>query len=82
MTDQQLLQRITCDPAVMVGKPVIKGTRLTVEYVLNLLTHGSTVEQIQDEYDGLEREDVQACLLFASRSLASTAFMPLMAEPA
>ena len=66
MTDQQLLQRITCDPAVMVGKPVIKGTRLTVEYVLNLLTHGSTVEQIQDEYDGLEREDVQATtLLFA-----------------
>ena len=82
MTDEELLQRITCDPAVMVGKPVIKGTRLTVEYVLNLLAHGSTVDQLQDEYGGLEREDVQACLLFASRSLASTAFMPLMAEPA
>jgi len=42
MTDQQLLNRITCDQAVVVGKPVIKGTRLTVEYILNLLAQGST----------------------------------------
>lgn len=70
MTDQQLLNRITCDPKVMVGKPVIKGTRLTVDYVLNLLAHGETVEEILDEYTDLKREDIQACLLFASRSLA------------
>ncbi len=82
MTDQELLQRITCNPAVMVGKPVIKGTRLTVDYVLNLLAHDSTIGQILDEYDELEREDIQACLLFASRCLAGTAFMPLMAEQA
>jgi len=43
MNDQQLLERIACDPKVMVGKPVIKGTRLTVEYILNLLAHGSSV---------------------------------------
>jgi len=73
MSDKELLQRIACDPAVMVGKPVIKGTRLTVDYVLNLLAHGSTVDEILEEYDGLEREDIQASLLFASRSLADTA---------
>jgi uncharacterized protein (DUF433 family) len=78
MTDEQLLERIACDPEVMVGKPVIKGTRLTVDYVLNLLAHGSTVDEILDEYVGLEREDIQACLLFASRSLADAAFMPLV----
>ncbi len=80
MTDNELLKRITCDPAVMVGKPVIKGTRLTVDFVLNLLAHGATVDEILNEYDGLEREDIQASLLFASRSLADTAFMPLTAE--
>ena len=70
MTDRQLLERISCDPKVMVGKPVIKGTRLTVDYILNLLGHGSTFDAILDEYDGLQREDIQACLLFASRSLS------------
>lgn len=80
MTDQQLLSRITVDPKVMVGKPVVKGTRLTVEYILNLLAHGATVEEILEEYDGLTQEDVQACLLFASRSLEDMAFLPLVAE--
>ena len=80
MTDQQLLARIIVNPKVMVGKPVIKGTRLTVEYILNLLARGATVMEILEEYDGLTQEDIQACLLFASRSLESTVFMPLMAE--
>ncbi|OHB81066.1 MAG: hypothetical protein A2W31_02815 [Planctomycetes bacterium RBG_16_64_10] len=82
MTDQELLQRVTCDPTVMVGKPVIRGTRLTVDYVLNLLAHGSTVDEILGEYDGLKREDIQAALLFAARSLANTAFMPLVVDSA
>ena len=82
MNDRQLLERIACDPKVMVGKPVVRGTRLTVEFVLNLLGHGSTVEEILTEYDGLAREDIQACQLFASQSLSNTAFMPLVAEPA
>jgi len=66
MIDQQLLTRITLDPKVMVGKPVISGTRLTVEYILNLLAHGETAESIIEEYPGLALEDIQACLLFAS----------------
>lgn len=82
MSDQQLLERIACDPKVMVGKPVIKGTRLTVEYILNLLAHGSSVADILAEYDGLTPDDIRACLLFASQSLSGTAFMPLVAESA
>lgn len=74
MTDQELLARITLDPKVMVGKPVIRGTRLTVDFILGLLAHGETAEAILEEYGGLEPEDVQACLLFASRWLASTDF--------
>jgi len=80
MNDQQLLERITVDPAVMVGKPVIRGTRLTVEYVLNLLAHGATMAEIIQEYEGLTPEDIQACILFAGRSLENTAFMPLVVE--
>jgi uncharacterized protein (DUF433 family) len=82
MTDQDLLDRIVTNPKVMVGKPVIRGTRLTVEYILNLMAHGATPEEILAEYDGLTREDIQACLLFATRSLEDTAFMPLVAEVA
>jgi uncharacterized protein (DUF433 family) len=82
MNEQQLLERIALDPQVMVGKPVIKGTRLTVEYILNLLAHGATVAEILDEYEGLVQEDIRACLLFASRSLNDTTFVPLLAEAA
>ena len=77
MNEHALLQRITCDPRVVVGKPVIRGTRLSVEFILNLLAHDSTVPEILDEYDGLTRDDIQACLLFASQSLGDTTFMPL-----
>ncbi len=80
MEDQELLDRIVLDPRVMVGKPVIRGTRLTVEYVLNLLAHDATHEEILSEYAGLTPEDIQACLLFASRSLSSTSFVPLPVE--
>jgi len=77
MKDQRLLERITIDPTVMVGKPVIRGTRLTVEYILGLLAHGATVAEILEEYEGLTKDDIHACLLFATKSLESTSFMPL-----
>ncbi len=80
MIDQELLARITLNPKVMTGKPVIKGTRLTVEYVLNLLAHGTTPEEILAEYEGLTHEDIQACFLFATKSLGNTDFMPLTIE--
>ncbi len=80
MNDQALLERIVVNPKVMTGKPVVKGTRLTVEFILNLLAHGATTTEILDEYDGLQPEDVQACLLFAGASLSRTEFMPLVME--
>ncbi|MGD2158753.1 MAG: DUF433 domain-containing protein [Anaerolineales bacterium] len=82
MTDTQLLERIVINPQVMVDKPVIKGTRLTVEYILGLLAHGATFDEIMEEYQGVTTEDIQACLLFATKSLESTAFMPLSMEAA
>jgi len=82
MKDQELLERITVNPKVMVGKPVIRGTRLTVEYILNLLAHGATVAEIIGEYKGLTQEDIQACILFATKSLESTTCMPLTVEQA
>lgn len=80
MDDRQLLERITFNSKVMTGKPVIKGTRLTVEYILNQLAHGATAKEILEEYNGLTPEDIQACLLFATRSMENTVFMPLTAE--
>ncbi len=80
MKQNRLLERIALNPKVMVGKPVIRGTRLTVEYILNLLAHGATFEEILQEYDGLVPEDLQACLLFAAQSLQSIVFMPLAME--
>jgi len=82
MINQDLLERITLNPKVMAGKPIIKGTRLTVEYILNLLAHGATQEEILEEYQGLKREDIQACFLFATKSLSDTDFMPLTVETA
>ena len=77
MKEEKLLERIVINPKVMVGKPVIKGTRLTVEHILNLTAHGTTIDEILKEYDGLVKEDIYACFLFASKSLENTTYMPL-----
>lgn len=77
MEQDKLLERIELNPKVMTGKPVIRGTRLTVQFILNLLAHGATIDEILSEYKGLTKEDVLACLLYASETLESTTFMPL-----
>ncbi len=82
MTDKKLLERINMDPNVMTGKPVIRGTRLTVEYILNLLAHGQDAQEIIKEYNDLTLDDIRACILFASKTLENTLFMPLSAESA
>jgi uncharacterized protein (DUF433 family) len=64
-------ERITIDPKILVGKPIIKGTRIAVEFVVDLLGRGWTFEQILREYDHLKREDLQACLAYASEVLRS-----------
>lgn len=64
-------ERIIIDPGILVGKPVIKGTRISVEFVVDLLGRGWTIEQILREYDHLSAQDVQACLAYASDMLKS-----------
>ncbi len=63
--------RIAVDPNVLVGKPIIKGTRISVEFVIDLLARGWTSEQVLREYDHLSPEDIQACLSYASELLKS-----------
>ena len=81
MNDEELLERIVLNPKVMTGKPVIRGTRLTVDYILNLFAHGATQKEILTEYQGLTEEDIRACYLFATKTLKDTDFMPLAMEP-
>lgn len=73
-------ERIVIDPAVLVGKPVIKGTRLAVGFIIDLLAKGWTEEVILKNYPGLTREDIQACLAYASERLESEKVYPLPAK--
>ena len=68
MDNSKLLQRIVLNPKLMVGKPVVRGTRLTVQYILGLLARGATREEILEEYEGLTHEDILACILFAKEA--------------
>jgi uncharacterized protein (DUF433 family) len=63
--------RIGADPDVLVGKPVVKGTRISVELVLELLAAGYTPEQVRQQYDHLTPEDIQACLAYAREVIRS-----------
>ena len=67
--DTDLLKRITIDPNMCHGKPVIRGMRHPVEMILDLLSSGMTVEEISEDYPHLEREDFQACLFYYSFNL-------------
>jgi len=71
-------ERITIDPEILVGKPVIKGTRLAVEFIIDLLAQGWTEEEILRNYPGLTREDIRACLQYASEVLRTEKVYPLM----
>ena len=68
--------RIAVHPDVLVGRPVIKGTRIAVEFVIDLMARGWTTEQILHEYDHLTTEDIQACLMYASELLKSQRVYP------
>ena len=67
MTEIDLLARITVNPKIFGGKPIIRGRRIAVEHVLGLLTAGDAPETILEAYPYLEKEDIQACLIFARR---------------
>ena len=81
MRDRRLLDRIERNPEVMAGKAVIRGTRLTVEHILNLLDHGETVAEITAEYKGVSREDVLACARFAEKTRGEATLATAASEP-
>ena len=64
-------ERISIDPTVLVGKPVVKGTRISVEFVIDLLARGWNAQEILKEYEHLSADDIQACLAYASDVLKS-----------
>jgi uncharacterized protein (DUF433 family) len=68
---------ITVDPAVLVGKPIVKGTRISVEFIMDLLAAGWTHEQILDSYPSLKPDDIRACLAYASEVLHAEKVYPL-----
>ena len=71
--------RIVLDPQILVGKPTVRGTRLAVELIIDLLAQGWTEAEILNNYPGLTREDVQACLSYASATLRAEKVYPIAA---
>ena len=66
MTRSELLQRISVDPSICFGKPCIRGHRIWVSLVLDLLASGWTHEQVLENYPGIEEEDIRACIAYAA----------------
>jgi len=79
-TEEKLLNRITVNPKIMAGKPVIKGTRVPVEQVLRLLAQGITPEQILIDYPHLTKDDIMAALLYAAKITGKEEVYPVMSE--
>ena len=78
--ETQLLQRITVNPNIFSGKPIIRGHRLAVEHVLGMLAAGDTAETLLEGYPWLEPEDIQACLVYARRLVGHERIEPNFAE--
>ena len=70
MTEDEVLDRITVNPAIFGGKPIVRGLRIAVEHILGMLAAGETSERLLLEYPFLEPADIQACLAYAHRALA------------
>jgi len=66
MHAQHLKERVTADPDIMLGKPIIKGTRITVELILRKLSEGMSVEELLEAYPSLTKEDVLAALSYSA----------------
>jgi uncharacterized protein (DUF433 family) len=78
MDQQKLLGRISFNPKIFGGKPIIRGKRLAVEHVLGMLAAGSSVETLLQGYPWLEQEDVLACLAYARRLVGNERVEPVM----
>jgi uncharacterized protein (DUF433 family) len=79
--ESDLLRRITVNPRILEGKPILRGRRLAVEHVLGMLAAGDSQESILKGYGWLETEDVQACLVYARRIVANERIEPFVIDP-
>ena len=82
VSEDDLLKRITVNPDIFGGKPIIRGRRLAVEHVLGMLAAGDDFETLLQGYPWLEREDILACLAYAHRLVGHERVEPSVAEPA
>jgi uncharacterized protein (DUF433 family) len=82
MDENELLKRITINPRIFGGKPIIRGRRLAVEHVLGMLAAGDTPQTILDGYAWLEPDDLQACLVYARRLVGHERVEPFIVESA
>ncbi len=82
MSEIDLLKRITVNPRIFGGKPIVRGRRLAVEHVLGMLAAGDTAQTLLEAYPWLEEDDVRACLLYARKVVGEERIEPLMMEPA
>ncbi len=80
MGEDELLKRVTVNPKIFGGKPIIRGHRLAVEHVLGMLAAGDTAAKICEGYSWLEPEDIQACLLYARRVVGNERVEPLFVD--
>ncbi len=78
MKEEELLKRITFNPSIFGGKPIIRGMRIAVEHILGMLAAGSTVDELLEDYPFLEKEDIQACLVYAHRMVAHERIEPAL----
>jgi len=70
-----MLERITADPNILGGKPVIEGTRISVEFILDLLASDVSEKEILRDYSHLSRDDIQACLRYAARTIKNDVYL-------
>lgn len=82
MSENELLSRITVDPSIFRGKPIIRGRRLAVEHILGMLAAGDTTETLLMAYPWLEPDDLRACLLYARKVVGEERVEPLLLEVA
>lgn len=82
MNEAELLTRITYNPKIFGGKAIIRGRRLAVEHVLGMLGAGHSFESLLDDFPWLQREDIQACLIYAKRMVGNERTEPVLTDAA
>ncbi len=80
MDKNELLRRITTDPGIFGGKPIIRGRRLAVEHVLGMMAAGDSADDLLQNYPWLEKEDIYACLEYAHRIVGHEYFEPVQSD--